>query len=87
MDIVKLLEEIKGKDMKIEQVSEGEYAAEPRVQEMLRPLGPREVPELWATSLNAVKKGECDTASVELGRLLGREPGKLVETVKKMTRR
>ena len=86
VDIVKLLGEIKGRDMKIKQVSEEEYAAEPRVQEVLRPLGPREVPKLWATSFDAVKKGECDVASVELGRLLGREPERFDETVKKMTR-
>ena len=85
-DIVKLLGEIKGKEMKIKQVSEEEYTAEPRVQEMLRPLGPREVPKLWATAFDAVKKGECDVASVELGRLLGREPESFDETVKKMTR-
>lgn len=86
VDIVKLLGEIKGKDIRIKQVSEEEYAAEARVQEMLRPLGPREVPKLWATTFDAVKKGECDVASVELGRLLGREPETFDETVKKMAR-
>ena len=85
-DTVKLLGEIKGKDMRVKQVSEAEYAAEPRVQEMLRPHGPREVPKLWVTSFDAVKEGECAVASVELGRLLGREPERFDETVKKMTR-
>ena len=86
VDIVKLLGEIKRKDIEIKQVSEEEYAAEPRVQEMLRSLGPKEVPKLWATSFDAVRKGECGVASVELGRLLGREPESFEETVKKMTR-
>ena len=85
-DTVKLLSEIKGKNMRIEEVSDEEYAAEPRVQEMLRPLGPKEVPKLWATSFDAVRKGECAVASVELGRLLGREPEAFDETVKNMTR-
>ena len=86
VDIVKLLGEIKGKDIRFKQVTGEEYAAELRVQEVLRPLGPREVPKLWATSFDAVRKGECDVASVELGRLLGREPESFDETVKKMTR-
>ncbi|KAM0800075.1 hypothetical protein BDR22DRAFT_898582 [Usnea florida] len=59
VDIVKLLGEIKGKDMKC---------------------------YLWATSFDAVKDGECDIASVEPERLLGREPESFDETVKKMTK-
>ena len=86
VDIVKLLGEIKEKEIRIKQVSEEEYAAEPRVQEMLRPLGPREVPKLWATSFDAVRKGECGIASVELRRLLGREPETFEQTVRQLTR-
>lgn len=83
-DTVKLLGQVKGKDMKVKQVTEEEYAAEPRVQEMLGSHGPGEVPKQWATSFDAVSKGECAVVSVELRRLLGREPEGFEETVKRM---
>lgn len=81
---VKLLGQVKGKDMKVKQVTEEEYVAEPRVQEMLGSHGPGEVPKQWATSFDAVSKGECAVVSVELRRLLGREPEGFEETVKRM---
>lgn len=83
-DTVKLLGKVKGKDMKVKQVTEEEYVADPRVQQMLGSHGPREVPKQWATSFDAVREGECAVASVELGRVLGREPEGLEETVKEM---
>lgn len=86
-DTVKLLGKIRGKDMKVKQVTEEVYVAEPRVQQMLGSHGPGEVPRQWATSFDAVKNGECALPSVELGRLLGREPEGFEETVKKMVNR
>ncbi|KAF6219648.1 hypothetical protein HO133_004117 [Letharia lupina] len=86
-ETVKLLGKLKGKDMKVKQVTEEEYVAEPRVQDMLGSHGPGEVPKQWATSFDAVKKGECAVASIELGRLLGREPEGLEETVGKLVDR
>lgn len=83
-DTVKLLGKVTGKCMNVKQVTEEEYVAEPRVQSMLGSHGPGEVPEQWATSFDAVRKGECAVASIELGRLLGRELEGLEETVKKM---
>lgn len=86
-DTVKLLGKVKGKDMKVKQVTEEVYVAEPRVQQMLGSHGPGEVPRQWATSFDTVKNGECAVPSVELGRLLGREPEGFEETVKEMVNR
>ena len=87
-DAVKVLGNMKGKDLnvKVKQVIEEDYVAEPRVQGMLGSHGPGGVPQQWATSFDAVKQGECAVASSELGRLLGREPEGFEETVRKMVR-
>lgn len=86
-DAVKLLGEVKGKEIRLKEVTVEQYVAEPRVQEMLGSHGPGEVPKQWATSFEAVRKGECAVASVELGRLLGREPEGFEETVRRMVHR
>ena len=83
-DTVELLGKLKHREIRLKQVSEETYMANPRVQDMLDSHGPGEVPKQWATSFHAVKKGECAIASVELGRLLGREPELFEETVTKM---
>lgn len=83
-DVVKMLGEMEGKGLKVNQVNKEEYVAEPRVRELLGSHGPGKVPEQWATSFDAVKRGECAVASVELGRLLGRQPEGFEETMKKM---
>ena len=81
-NVVKLLIKLKGKEIRVDQVSEEDYVAEPRIQNMLGLHGPGEVPRQWATSFDAVKKGECAVTSVELGRLLGREPEGFETTVR-----
>lgn len=86
-DTAKVLRQMKGKDMEVKQLIEEEYVAEPRVQDMLSSHGPGEVPKQWATLLDAVKKGKGAVASVELGRLLEREPEGFEETLKKMVNR
>ena len=83
-ETVKLLGKMNRKDMKIKQITKEEYMAEPRVQELLGSHGPGEVPKQWATSFEAVKKGECAVLSVELRQLLGRDPEGFEETVRKM---
>ena len=83
-DAVKFLGEMKGKEIRLRQVTEEEYVAVPRVREMLGSHGPGEVPKQWATSFEAVRSGECAVVSVELGRLLGREPEGFEETVRRM---
>lgn len=83
-DALSLFGKMKGKEIRLRQVTEEEYVAEPRVREMLGPHGPGEVPRQWATSFEAVKNGECAVVSGELGRLLGREPEGFEETVRRM---
>ncbi len=83
-DTVKLLEKVKGKEIRLKEVSEEVYVAEPRVQKLLGSHGPGKVPKQWATSFHALKKGECAVASIELQRLLRREPEGFEETVRKM---
>ena len=80
-EAVKLLGDSKGKVIRLRKISEKEYVADPRVLDMLGSHGPGEVPQQWATSFNAVKNGECAVASVELARLLGREPEGFEETL------
>ena len=87
LDVVELLGKITGKDIKLIQVSEEEYVAEPRVQVLLGPHGPKDVARSWATSFDAIKRGECAVASVEMGRLLGRQPEGFEETVRKLVPR
>ena len=86
-DVLELLGKVVGKEIKLIQVSKEEYVAEPRVQAILGSLGPGNVAERWATSFDAIKRGECAVASVELGRLFGREPEGFEETVRKLVRR
>ena len=83
-DAVKMLGKVKGMEIRLRQVTEEEYVAEPRVREMLGSQGPGDMPKQWATSFEAVRKGECAVVSLELGRLLGREPEGFEETVRKM---
>lgn len=83
-EAVKLLGDSKGKKIRLKQVSEEEYVAEPRIRDMLGSHGPGEVPKQWATSFNAVKNGECAVASVELPSLLGRQPEGFEKTVRNM---
>ena len=84
-EAVELLGSSQGKEIRLKQVSEEEYVAQRRVRDMLGSHGPGEVPKQWATSFTAVKNGECAVASIELGRLLGREPEGFEETVRNMT--
>ena len=83
-EAVKLLGDSEGKKIRLKQVSEEVYVAEPRIRDMLGSHGPGEVPKQWATSFNAVKNGECAVASVELPRLLGRQPEGFEKTVRNM---
>ena len=83
-ETVELLGTLKGKEIRLNHVREEEYVAEPRIRDMLGSHGPGEVPKQWVTSFNAVKNGECAVASVELARLLGREPEGFKETVRNM---
>ena len=83
-EAVKILGDSKGKEIRLRKISEEEYVAQPRIRDMLGSHGPGEAPEQWATSFNAVKNGECAVASIELARLLGREPEGFEETVGSM---
>ena len=86
-DVVEMLGKVVGKEIRFKQISREEYAAEPRVQAILDSLGPGHVAQRWATSFDAIKKGECAVTSAELGRLLGREPEGFEETVRKLVYR
>ena len=77
---------MKGKEIRLKQISEDEYVADSRVQAILGSLGPGNVPKRWATSFDALRNRECAVASAELGRLLGREPEDFEETVRKTVR-
>lgn len=73
-----------GTKIAIENVSITEYAADPIVQTNLAPHGQEDVPTKWATSFEAVRKGEAAVTSVRLERLLGRKPESFETTVATM---
>lgn len=75
-----------GKEVKIKQVKVEEYAKEPLVEESLGAHGPGKVPILWATSFEAVKKGETAVISADMETLLGRKPEDFGKTVRAMAK-
>ena len=85
-DTVRVVGQVVEKDIKIIRVGVEEYANEPVVIENLGAHGPGEVPRQWASSFEAVRKGETAVTSVDLGRLLGREPEGFEKTVRAMVK-
>ena len=81
-ETVKLLGNSKGKEIRLKKVSEEEYVAKPRIWDMLGSHESGEKPKQWTTLFDAVKKGGCGVASIELARLLGRELEGFEETVR-----
>ncbi|KAI4160980.1 MAG: hypothetical protein LQ342_005265 [Letrouitia transgressa] len=73
-----------GTEIVIENVSVSEYASEPIIQKHLAPHGQEDAPTKWATSFEAVRKGEAAVTSVRLERLLGRKPESFETTVATM---
>ena len=85
VETLEMLGRITGNDIRLRQVSIKEYAAQPVVQQNLGSHGPGDqVPKQWATVYEALRRGECSVTSMELGRLLGREPEGFELTVRKM---
>ena len=84
-ETLRMLGQIIGKYVRLKQVSIEEYVAQPVVQQNLGSHGPgNQVPKQWATVYEALRRGECAVTSMELGRLLGREPEGFEQTVRKM---
>lgn len=84
-DTLKLLGEVTGKNIHLKQVGIDDYTEQPVVKEKLGTHGPgNQIPQQWATSFEALQRGECAVPSTELRRLLGREPEPFTETVRKM---
>lgn len=80
-----MLGRITGNEIRLEQGSIEEYVAQPVVRQELGSHGPDDrVPMQWVTVFDALRRGECAVTSTELGRLLGREPEGLEQTVRKM---
>lgn len=75
-----------GREVTLKQVSIEEYVNDPLVVNSLGAHGPGEVPKQWATSFKAVKKRETAVVSLELEKLLGREPEGFEQTVRAMAR-
>lgn len=73
-----------GKDVKVRQVSAGEYTNLPNVKEMLASHGPSDVPRQWATTFEAVREGETVVVTPHFKDLLGREPESFNDTIQTM---
>ena len=84
-ETINVLCQITGKTIRLKQVSINKYVEQPVVKEKLGSHGPgNQVPQQWATSFEALERGECAVSSTELGRLLGREPESFQETLHSM---
>ncbi len=63
-----------GKKIEIESVDVEDYVKDPIVQRSLSPYGQGDVPRKWATSFEAIRRGEAMVTSARLEELLGRQP-------------
>ena len=85
-ETVKVIGDAVGKEIEVDEVSVDEYAADEIVQENLRGHGEGDVGRKWATSFEAVERGECEFTSKRLERLLGREQEAFEAAVRRMVR-
>ena len=79
-EIVKVLSEVAGKSVRIEQVSLDEYVKQPGNQEAFG--HDEEKIRTWATAWQAIRNGECDVVNHKLKEILGREPEPYEVTIK-----
>ena len=84
---VEILSQAYGKTIVIEEVDVAEYVIDTAVQEALKPYGEGDVPRKWATSFEAIKKGEATRTSGRLKDLLGRDPESFETTVNNMVQK
>lgn len=75
-----------GREVKIARIGTEAYIDDPRTQEVLRSHGPDDPAKEWATTFEAVSKGETDVVSGDLERLLGRKPEAFEETVGRLAK-
>ena len=74
VETVDILGAALGKKLEIESVDVEDYVKDPIVQRALMPYGQGDVPRKWATTFEAIKRGEAMVTSVRLEELLGRKP-------------
>ena len=85
-DTLKVVGKTVGKEVAIKEISVEEYANEQLSIEHLGSHGPGEVPRQWASSFEAVRRGETAVVSGELVKLLGREPEGFEEVVRSLAK-
>lgn len=85
VEIANLLGKLVRKEISVKHISEEEYIGDPVVQKKLASHGPSEVPKQWATSFEAIRRGETAVVTGELEKLLGRRPEHIETTLKSMT--
>lgn len=83
-ETLRVLGRIAGKEVKIVHVGAGAYIDDPRTQQVMGSHGPDDPAKEWATTFEAVRKGETDVVSEDLERLLGRKPEAFDETVRRL---
>lgn len=76
-----------GKKIEIESVDVEDYVKDPIILRNLSPYGQGEVPRKWATTFEAIRRGEAMVTSVRLEELLGRKPESFEVTITTMIQR
>ena len=84
-EVVEILGRVMGKgDVRIEEVSVEEYAADETVRKCLEPYGEKDVPRRWATIFEAISNGEASHTTKKLEILFRRDPEPVEKTVWEM---
>ena len=83
-ETVEILATALQRSITIQDATVEEYAQNPVVQSSLGSHGHGDVPKKWATSFEAIKRGETAATSVRLEKLLGRKPESLESTITAM---
>ncbi|KAK4692865.1 hypothetical protein P7C71_g4422, partial [Lecanoromycetidae sp. Uapishka_2] len=76
--------DIANKEVKIKQVEAEAYSNDPQTQEIMGLHGPEDPAKKWASTFDAVRRGETDVVTGDLERLLGRKPEGFEETIKRL---
>lgn len=83
-ETMNLLGDVTGREVKIKKVGMDKYAAVKAVREKMYTAG---MAREWATTFEAVERGESAVVSLELEKLLGRKPEGFETTVRAMAGR
>jgi hypothetical protein len=85
-ETISIIGNVIGKDLKVEEVSIQEYAAQTQVRESQDYGGGSVWPVLWATAWEGIRRNETGNVTGFLEELLGRKPEAFEETITQMAK-